>query len=218
VIGPHGGDRIVGVGDRDDLRQERNRLFLQAIGVARSVDGFVVMQDDRGDLRDSFAADRREDVVAATRMGSHDAHLFLVEATRLEQHAVGDADLADVVQFRRELQGRQVVGRQAARLSGLEREAAGASGVRGGVLVALAKRAVDRGGCSGKVFHGASRECRTAPLSGASPVGQGGASARALHVPPPTAGDTCSTVARRDAHSPPRSRRCCKTVLAERVT
>ena len=179
MIGPHGRDRIVGVGDRDDPGHERNRLFLQAVGISGAVDGFVVMQDDRGDLRDAFAADRREDVVAAPRMGSHDAHLFVVEATGLEQHAVGNADLADVVQFRRELQRRQVVRRQSAGLPGLEREAAGASGVRGGVLVALTKRAVDRGGCSGKVFHRRTpfvekrpdpARMSHAPIPGASPV------------------------------------------------
>ena len=71
------------------------------IGVAGAVDAFVVVQDagyDRFHRRDLFE-DRRADF----RMRPDNAPLARVECRRLEEHVIGDADLAEVVQCSRAL-------------------------------------------------------------------------------------------------------------------
>jgi hypothetical protein len=89
----------------------------------------------------------------ATRVRSHDANLFVVQATRFQQHTVGNSNLAYVMQIRCELQRRQIARRHCAGAASLQRECASPSAMCGGVLVTLAKCSEDRGGFSGKVCH-----------------------------------------------------------------
>ena len=96
LIAAVAGDRVVGVGDGDDARAERDVVALEPVGVARAVVALVVVAHHRADPRQQL--DVGDDAVADGRMAAHDAHLGVVELRRLAQDLLGDADLADVVQ------------------------------------------------------------------------------------------------------------------------
>ena len=99
--GPGGGHRAERVGDRDDPRDERDRLAREAVDVASAVPSLVVVADAGPDeLGVRNAADDRlseRDVLV------EHAELVVGQLRRLAQHDVRDADLADVVEQAGEL-------------------------------------------------------------------------------------------------------------------
>ncbi len=97
---------IVGVGDAHRARDLGDRLTGEAVGVALARPAFVVVAD-AGDQR--VVEERADDVGAEDGMLAHQFPFLHVEPARLEQHAVGHADLADVVQVRRFLDRAQPV-------------------------------------------------------------------------------------------------------------
>ena len=94
-VGPVGHERVVRVADRHDPREVGNRPSGQAVGVAPAVEVLVVVADDREQA--CSRAQRPDDALADDRMHAHRGKLPSVERSWLQQHRVGDADLADVV-------------------------------------------------------------------------------------------------------------------------
>src|SRR6185369_13259441 len=90
------GHRVEGVGDMDDPRDERDLVTEQAVGIAPAVHALVVVADARNDLVE--VAEPLDDPRALLRMAAHDDPLGRRERAFLEEHRIGDADLADVVQ------------------------------------------------------------------------------------------------------------------------
>src|SRR4051812_8661274 len=91
-------ERVVHVADRADAPGDRDLLAAQAGRVAGAVPALVVRAGDRlgelEELRARVGEHRRAD----RRVGLHDLPLLAVELARLEEDAVRDADLADVVE------------------------------------------------------------------------------------------------------------------------
>ena len=69
-----------------------------AVGIAAAVDPFVVAAHDRQDLAQRL--DPRHDLGAVLGVAAHRGRLLVVQLAGLEEHLVGNADLADVVQRR----------------------------------------------------------------------------------------------------------------------
>ncbi len=88
----------------------------------------------------SSVRDRSKNIVTAAGMRSHHREFLIVEAAGFEKDAIGNADLADVVEFCRPAEDRQVLGRQAKLAPGLDGERASAVAVRGRVFIALTER------------------------------------------------------------------------------
>ena len=95
AVGAVGGHRVERVGDEDDPRAERDVLARQAVRVAAAVPGLVVVADPRVDRRDAEALE--QPVADLGMLAQHD-QLLVVERAGLLQDAVGDRDLAEVVQ------------------------------------------------------------------------------------------------------------------------
>jgi hypothetical protein len=79
-----------------------------------------MMKHDSRDGGDLGVWDRSKNVVTAAGMCSHHSEFFIVEAAWLEEDAIGNANLAYVVKFRRPTEDRQVLGRQSKRASNLD--------------------------------------------------------------------------------------------------
>ena len=73
-------------------------LAREAVGIPAAAVVLVVVTDGEDEV---VGEQRADDVGAEHRVLPHLLPLVVVEAARLEQHAVGDADLADVVQVGR---------------------------------------------------------------------------------------------------------------------
>ncbi len=93
------GHRVEGVGDEDDARAERDLLAGEAERVAGAVPPLVVVQDPAIDRRD---AQPLEQARAEHGVLAHHPQLVRIELARLLQDAVGDRDLAQVVQQARQ--------------------------------------------------------------------------------------------------------------------
>ncbi len=89
AVGDHRAERV---GHPDDARLERDALALQPGGVARPVEALVVMQD--GWCDGSEGRDAHDDPVPDARVQLDDVELVAGQWPRLEQNALGDADLA----------------------------------------------------------------------------------------------------------------------------
>jgi hypothetical protein len=91
-------DRIEHVRDARDPSFERNRLPGDAARVAGSVEALVVRQGDRRRDVQQLGGRLGEQPVADLRVPLHHPALGVGQRARLEQDAVGDRDLADVVE------------------------------------------------------------------------------------------------------------------------
>ena len=96
-----------------------------------------MMKHHSRDGGDRGVRDRSKNVVTAAGMRSHHRAFLIVEAAGFEKDAIRDADLADVVKFRRPAQDPQAIGRQPEHATGLDAERAGAVAVREGIFIAL---------------------------------------------------------------------------------
>ena len=96
---------MVRVADEDDARLERDVLAGDAVGVAAAVPALVTVADDRP--HDLEPVDRRDDPLAELRMGLDELPLGGGQPARLREHVARDADLADVVEQRAELEALQ---------------------------------------------------------------------------------------------------------------
>jgi len=87
-----GRERIEDVHDAQHLREQRNLVALESIGIAGTVEAFVVMADDR-----SYAPEgsqRPAEPVADVGMALDHLAFAGRERPGLQQHAVGNANLA----------------------------------------------------------------------------------------------------------------------------
>ena len=95
AVGPLERHRVVGVDHAHGARDQGDLLAAQAVRVAVAVPALVVMAHAQDEL---LLEQRADDVGAEHRVLAHEVPLLGVQLARLEQDAVGDADLADVVQ------------------------------------------------------------------------------------------------------------------------
>ncbi len=103
LVNALGREGVVHVGEGGHPAAQGNVLPSEPRGITAPVKPFVVRQGnvlcqtqelDSGVLPNG----RIKSIRANRRMGLHDLKLTIAQATRLEQHAVRDADFADVVQ------------------------------------------------------------------------------------------------------------------------
>src|SRR6185503_20373489 len=105
AVRPVGGHRVERVAHEDDPGLDRNLLAGLAVGIAGAVPALMAPADDRPHLRETL--DRREDPLAELGVRLDHAPLLRRQRPRLEQDARRDADLADVVEERAELEALQ---------------------------------------------------------------------------------------------------------------
>ena len=79
------------------MRAASGPLALEAIGISRAVPVLVRRADDGRDWAQGWGGE--QDALAQDCVLAHELPLRLVERARLVQDRVGDAHLADVVQF-----------------------------------------------------------------------------------------------------------------------
>ena len=103
AVGRH---RVVGVADEDDAGLERDALVAEPVRIATAVPPLVAVADDRADFLETV--DRRDDPLSELRMRLHDRALLGGEPPGLREDLARDADLADVVQQRTELEPLQL--------------------------------------------------------------------------------------------------------------
>src|SRR3974377_1722896 len=92
------GDRVVGVGNRNDAGAEGDAFAGQSIGITGTVKEFVMVQDHMPDA--SHRYERFKQLPAVRHMGFHRLPLFRVQRPALVQNAFRDADFSDVVKNR----------------------------------------------------------------------------------------------------------------------
>ena len=112
--------RVVDVDDPDDLCEQRDVIAAQPVRVAAAVDAFVVTADDR--THPPQRLERRAQRVADVRVALHQLEFLGRERAGLEQHRVGHADLADVVEIAASMQRLEIFGGEAERPSELDGE------------------------------------------------------------------------------------------------
>ena len=95
AVGPGGGHRVVGLGDSEDPRLERDRLAADAAGIAVAVGLLVAVEDPLADVGQLAGA---EDPAGHLGVAADLVPLGRRERPGLVEDRVGDADLADVVQ------------------------------------------------------------------------------------------------------------------------
>ena len=98
--------RVVHVGDADDLRQQRHLVPAQALRIPAAVEPLVVAPDDRP--HGAQRLERRAQRIADIGMLLHQLEFGGRERARLQQHRIGNADLADVVQIAAAMQRLQI--------------------------------------------------------------------------------------------------------------
>src|SRR5260370_40107996 len=86
LIGPVGGDSVVGVSDGDDARAQRNLSAVEGIRVTGAVEELVVMLDHLGDARDG--AERLENLGAEGHVGLHGLPLLRIKRAALIQYGL----------------------------------------------------------------------------------------------------------------------------------
>src|SRR5664280_524501 len=96
-VGALGGHRVVAVDHAERAREQRDLLAGEAVRVAAPIEALVVVAHavDEGALEE-----RAHDLGADSGVLAHELPLLTRQWPGLEEHAVGDADLADVVQER----------------------------------------------------------------------------------------------------------------------
>src|SRR5882762_10297485 len=90
------GNGVVGIGDGDDARAERNLFAGEGFGVAGAIEKFVMVQNHFTD-----AGERNERLQKFSAEGDvslHGVPFFEVEWAALVENDFGDADFADVVE------------------------------------------------------------------------------------------------------------------------
>src|SRR6267378_214475 len=98
AIRPVAGHRVQRIRDREDARAERDRLSPELVRISAAVPALLVREHDlRGGAEE---VDGLQDAVAHLGMPPHLRPLCLGQRTRLEENAVRNADLADVVEER----------------------------------------------------------------------------------------------------------------------
>ena len=118
AVGRH---RVEGVAGEDDPRLERDLLARQVVRIAGAVVVLVRAADDEPDLAELL--DRREDALAEDRDASRRcARSSVVERPGLREDPGRDADLADVVEERAELETLQLARLEAELLADSQRE------------------------------------------------------------------------------------------------
>eukprot|EP00825_Cyclidium_porcatum_P019302 TRINITY_DN2190_c0_g1_i27.p1 TRINITY_DN2190_c0_g1~~TRINITY_DN2190_c0_g1_i27.p1 ORF type:complete len:133 (+),score=15.27 TRINITY_DN2190_c0_g1_i27:408-806(+) len=113
LVGAVGGHRVVAVNHRDDAGIEGNVAALQSVRVAGTVEVLMVMPDGAGDAAGPAAIDGEDDLLADQHVLLHAFPFLGIEAVRLAQDDVGNADLAQVVKAGAKCQLLQFAGRQA---------------------------------------------------------------------------------------------------------
>ena len=142
AVGVAGRHHVVGVCDGDDPRQLGNLVAGQAARIAFAVDPLVVGDDD---LRDRPIAIERGDDAGALLGVALDQHPVLVRERHVGlKDAVGEDELADVVQQSRDVYELLLAPREAGPLGDRPRVAGDGGGVAGGHLVAQVERAQQR--------------------------------------------------------------------------
>ena len=96
AVGPLERHRVVGVDHAQRSRREGDLLAAQTVGVTGAVPALVVVTHAEDQV---LLEQRADDVGAEHRMLAHQVPLLGVQHAGLEQDAVGDADLADVVEI-----------------------------------------------------------------------------------------------------------------------
>ncbi len=130
-------ERVEHVGDRHDPPDQRDVVADQALRIAAPVPPLVVgLGDHARELQRRRAASEQQPR-AERRVGLHQLLLVTVEPTRLQQHAIGDRELADVVQRGGFAQQRDALGGDAEALADLGRHLADPFGVLVGLVVAV---------------------------------------------------------------------------------
>ena len=136
-------ERVAG---EDDPRFDRDLVPRLAVRIAAAVPALVAVADDRADVLE--LADRAEDPLAELRMRLDDLPLLVRERAGLRQQRRRDADLADVVEERSELDPLQRLRLEAELLADADRQVGDPARVRGRVLVVGLERVrqrLDRG-------------------------------------------------------------------------
>ena len=149
--------RVVSVGKRDDLRGEGDILALEAVGVALAVPALVVPAADlKGVFDDRFILiDRQvgDDLRAQPRVLLDDVELTRRERGGLGQDALGDEELADIVQARGDADGLDILRPDGAAVRPFQqavqqqsRDAADICHVRASLAAACLHRVAENGG------------------------------------------------------------------------
>ena len=102
TVRPVGGHGVEGVADEDDARLERDELAGELVRIPAAVPPLVTMAHDRADVLQ--AVDRRDDPLAELGVRLDHRALLDGEVPGLGQDLGRDADLADVVEERAELE------------------------------------------------------------------------------------------------------------------
>ena len=104
-VGAGIGDRIEHIGHSDDATLQGNLLTLPPLGIARTIEAFVVMADQVAQHLRAWLIQQGvliqhllDHGEAQVHVGIHHQPLLRRQRPLLEQHGIGDADLADVVQ------------------------------------------------------------------------------------------------------------------------
>ena len=131
---------LVRVRGRDDVRGQRHGVSGKTVRVSGPVEALVVRLNDRHEVRERL--DGGQDRCPERRVGLHDHPLLGGERSRLVEDRVGDPDLADVVQERRELHPADLIRGQLH----LDGDDAGESGDPGRMAPRVGIPRVDGGG------------------------------------------------------------------------
>ena len=129
---------VVGVGDRDHPRQQRDRLAGELVRVALAVPALVVAEDDLRHRR--VGLHPRDDAGAVLRVAADDLPVLLGQRRGGEQDRVGERELADVVQQPGGVDEVLLRARAAVRLGERPRVARDGGRVAGGHAVAHRQR------------------------------------------------------------------------------
>jgi hypothetical protein len=128
-----GGHHVVGVCDRDDPRQLRDVVAFKPARVALPVDPLVVGEDDVRDR--TVAVERGDDARTLLRVATDQHPVLVGERHVCLEDAVGEDELADVVQQRRDVDQLLLAPREARFLGDRPRVARHRGRVAGGHLV-----------------------------------------------------------------------------------
>ena len=102
LVAAHACQRVVHIGNRNDLRRNRDRLAGQTVRIAAAVIALVVPARDliRGLEQRLLIRERQavQDIRADRRVRLHDLEFFLCQLAGLVDDLIRNADLADIVQ------------------------------------------------------------------------------------------------------------------------
>ena len=99
--------RIERIGHEDDPGRQWNLIAGEPVGIPGPVDALVARAGALAD--DGMEVELREDVVRRKWMGLDDCPFRLMKRAPLAENLLGDADLADVVKERSDLDGLELL-------------------------------------------------------------------------------------------------------------